>query len=83
MPVLGIKISDSLQQGFDAFFAFIPNLIAFLVILIVGFIIAKIVSGIVKKVLEKAGLDKALHESDAKHGLDTPSLQGEPDEQRG
>jgi len=78
VPVLGIKISDSLQQGFDAFFAFIPNLIAFLVILIVGFIIAKMVSGIVKKVLEKAGLDKALHESDAKQYVDRVSPDASP-----
>ncbi len=70
MSVAAIKISDSIQQAFDAFFAFLPNLLAFLVILVVGFIIAKVVSGIVKKVGEKAGLDKALHESDAKQYVD-------------
>ncbi len=78
MPVLGIKIQDSLQQGFDAFFAFIPNLIAFLVILIIGFIIAKIVSKIVEKALQKAGLDKALHESDAKQYVDKVSSDASP-----
>jgi Conserved TM helix len=60
-----ISISDSLQQGIDAFFAFVPNLIAFLVILVVGYFIAKLVAGIVRKALEKLGLDRALHESDA------------------
>jgi len=73
-----IKISDSLQQGFDAFFAFIPNLIAFLVILIVGYFIAKIVSKIIQKVGEKAGLDKALHESDAKQYVDRVSPDASP-----
>lgn len=67
---LAVSISDSLQQGFDAFFAFLPNLLAFLVILFVGFIIARIVAKIVQKVGEKAGLDKALHESDAKQYVD-------------
>jgi hypothetical protein len=70
MPLAALKIVDSLQTGFDAFFAFLPNLLAFLVILVVGFVIAKIVSAIVRKVAQKAGLDKALHESDAKQYVD-------------
>jgi hypothetical protein len=61
MTPAAIKIVDSLQKGLDAFIAFLPNLIGFLVILIVGFIIAKIVKGIVSKGLEKLGVDKALH----------------------
>jgi mechanosensitive ion channel-like protein len=60
-----VQISDSIQQGADAFFAFVPNLIAFLVILVVGYFIAKLVAGVVRKGLQKLGLDKALHESDA------------------
>ena len=67
-----------MQQGFDAFFAFIPNLIAFLVILIVGYFIAKVVSKIVEKALQKLGLDKALHESDAKQYVDKVSSNASP-----
>ena len=52
------------------FLAFLPNLLAFLVILVVGYFIAKLVAKIVQKVAEKAGLDKALHESDAKQYVD-------------
>lgn len=78
LPVLAIRISDSLQQGFDAFFKFIPNLIAFLVILIIGYIVAKIVSKIVEKALQKVGLDKALHESDAKQYVDKVSPDASP-----
>jgi hypothetical protein len=73
-----IKIVDSLQKGLDAFFAFIPNLIAFLVILIIGYFIAKIVAAIVRKALEKAGLDRALHESDAKQYVDRVSPDASP-----
>lgn len=65
-----VQISDSIQQGLDAFFGFLPNLLAFLVILVVGYFIAKVVSKVVQKVAEKAGLDKALHESDAKRYVD-------------
>nr|MBA3508920.1 transporter [Thermoleophilaceae bacterium] len=78
MPLAAIKVGDSLQKGLDTFFAFIPNLIAFLVILVIGFLIAKIVSGIVKKVGQKAGLDKALHESDAKQYVDRVSSDASP-----
>ena len=78
MPVAAIKISDSLQQGFDSFFGFLPNLLAFFVILVIGYIIAKVVSKIVQKVAEKAGLDKALHESDAKQYVDRISPDASP-----
>jgi hypothetical protein len=60
-----IQISDSIQQGFDSFFGFVPNLIAFLVILVIGYFVAKIVASVARKALQKLGLDKALHESDA------------------
>jgi hypothetical protein len=60
-----VKVSDSVQQGIDSFFGFVPNLIAFLVILIVGYFIAKLVAGVARKAVEKLGLDRALNESDA------------------
>ena len=60
-----MDIGESFQSATDGFFAFLPNLLGFLVILIIGFIIAKVVSALVRKVLEKAGLDRHLHSSDA------------------
>ena len=74
-----IQISDSIQQGFDSFFSFVPNLIAFLVILVIGYFVAKIVAAVVRKALQKLGLDKALHESDAGQYVEsrpTPSPSG-------
>jgi hypothetical protein len=73
-----VNISDSIQQGADSFFAFVPNLIAFLVILIVGYFIAKLVGAVVRKALEKLGLDRALHESDAKQYVDRISPDASP-----
>jgi hypothetical protein len=62
MSVLAaVKIGDSVQQGLDNFFAFVPRLVGFLLILLIGFIVAKVVKGILTKVLERVGLDKALH----------------------
>jgi len=62
MSVLAaVKIGDSLQQALNSFFGFLPNLLGFLVILIIGYLIARVVKGLLVKVLQKAGLDKALH----------------------
>jgi len=60
-----MKIKESLQTALDGFFAFLPNLLGFVVLLLVGFVVAKIVSAIVRKVLEKVGLDRHLKSSDA------------------
>jgi hypothetical protein len=63
--ITAINIGDSVQQGLDSFFSFMPNLIAFLVILVVGYFIAKLLQSLVSKGLRKLGLDRGLHESDA------------------
>ena len=55
-----MDIGDSLQKAADTFFNFLPNLLGFLVLLIVGYIVAKVVAGVVAKLLEKAGLDRRL-----------------------
>lgn len=65
-----MDIGDSFQQALDGFFAFLPNLLGFLVLLIVGYIVAKIVATVVRKVLEKLGLDRKLHESEAHNYVD-------------
>lgn len=65
-----MDIGNSVQSAFDKFFAFLPNLLGFLILLVVGYIVAKVVAGIVSKVLEKVGLDKKLHESDGRKYVD-------------
>jgi hypothetical protein len=55
-----VSIGDSLQQGLDGFFGFLPNLLGFLVILLIGFIVARVVKGIIAKALEKLGVDRTL-----------------------
>jgi len=63
--IAAVKVSESLQKGFDSFFNFLPNLLAFLVILLIGFVIAKLVQAAITKVLQKLGLDRQLHDSQA------------------
>lgn len=45
-----MDIGDSFQQGLDGLFAFLPNLLGFLVLLLVGYIVAKLVATVVRKV---------------------------------
>jgi hypothetical protein len=56
-----VDIGASLQQALDSFFAFIPRLIGFLIVLAIGFIVARVVKTVLVKLLEKVGLDKAMH----------------------
>ena len=56
-----VQVSDSVQQGLDSFFAFIPRLLGFLIVLAIGWIVARIVRTVVTKALAKVGLDRALH----------------------
>jgi len=60
-----IHVAQSLQRGLNSLFGFVPNLIGFLVILVVGYPIARVVKTVVAKLLEKVGVDRALHGSQA------------------
>jgi len=60
-----MDIGNSFQNATDGFFAFLPNLLGFLVILLIGYVVAKVVAAVVRKLLQKVGLDKHLHESEA------------------
>jgi hypothetical protein len=51
-----------LRNGFEGFFDFIPNLIGFLAILVIGYFVAKLLAGIIRRLLHRAGLDRALTE---------------------
>src|SRR5215216_4384631 len=56
-----VEVGDSLQRGLDNLIGFLPNLIGFLIILAIGYVIARIVKGVVTKLLERIGTDRAMH----------------------
>jgi hypothetical protein len=56
-----VNVGDSVQTGLDGFFGFLPKLLGFIVVLAIGWIIAKVVKGVVTKLLERVGIDRALH----------------------
>jgi hypothetical protein len=65
MPTAAVNISQSLQRSLDSLIGFIPNLIGFLIILLIGYVIARVVKAVVATLLEKVGLDRALSGSPA------------------
>src|SRR5215211_2624432 len=61
MTLFAVEVGDSLQRGLDNLIGFLPNLIGFLIILAIGYVIARVVKGLVTKLLEKIGTDRAIH----------------------
>ena len=57
------------REGFTTFATFIPKLLGFLVILLVGYFIAKLVSKLVNKALERVGFDGAVEKGGIKKAL--------------
>ena len=54
------RSADSLQRGLDEFVGFLPRLIGFLIILLIGWLIARAVKAVLVKALQGVGIDRAL-----------------------
>jgi Mechanosensitive ion channel, conserved TM helix len=59
-PLAAVEVGDSLQRGLDEFVAFLPRLVGFLIILLIGWLIARAVKAVVVKALHGVGVDRAL-----------------------
>ena len=53
---------DRVENGLQGLFDFIPNLIGFLAVLVVGYFLAKLLAGAVARLLGRSGVDRALTE---------------------
>lgn len=63
-------MQESLTKALDSVVAFIPQLLGFLLILLIGWLVAKAISKVVGKLLEKAGFDKAVERGGVKKALE-------------
>ena len=59
-----MDIGDSVQKAVDTLFGFLPNLLGFVVILVIGYVVARVVRALAAKLLLKVGLDRMLGESE-------------------
>jgi hypothetical protein len=60
---VGIDIGQSLADLWRTIVLFVPRLVVFVLILIIGWIVAKVLEKIVDKVLERVGFDRAVERS--------------------
>ena len=60
-----MDIGKTFNSFFTTLFGYLPNVIGFLVILIIGFIIAKIVKAVVNKLMDRLKVDQAVQRSKA------------------
>ncbi len=56
-PLAAVDLETPISNGFSTVATFVPKLIGFLLILVVGYFIAKLVAKVVDKVLERVGFD--------------------------
>ena len=57
------RTQDDLENSLAEFFGFIPELVAALAILIVGYFVAKAIGNLISRLLYRGGLDRAMHGS--------------------
>ena len=66
---LALDLETPVRDGITTFATFVPKLLGFLVILLIGYFVAKIISKLVDKGLEKAGFDRAVERGGIKKAL--------------
>ena len=62
-------LETPVREGITTSMTFIPKLLGFLVILLIGYFVAKLVSKLVDKGLEKAGFDRAVERGGVKKAM--------------
>ena len=55
------SIRGSIDRGFDVFFAWLPHVLGFMAVLLIGYLIAKVLAKLVWRATHRAGLDRTLH----------------------
>jgi hypothetical protein len=60
-----VNIGQAITEGYNRFFAFLPQLLGALVLLVVGYLVAKLLQTVIQKGLEKLHFDRAFSRSTA------------------
>jgi hypothetical protein len=67
-------MKDALTSGLTTVANFVPKLVAFLLILIIGFIVVKAIGKAISALLEKVGFDRAVERGGVKKALENSKL---------
>jgi hypothetical protein len=65
MLLLDVDASASVQRGLNEVVAFVPELLACIAIIVIGYFVAKLLARLVTRALERAGFDRFLHDGTA------------------
>jgi hypothetical protein len=68
--MLAIDVQQGLTDAWDSVATFIPKLVGFLLILLIGYVVAKILEKVVNGVLERVGFDRWVERGSLKTALD-------------
>jgi Conserved TM helix len=68
MP-LAVDFQTGISDAWSNVITFVPKLAAFLVVLLVGYLVARVVAGVLNKVLERVGFDRAVERGGIKQAL--------------
>ena len=55
------SIRTSIEHGFTVFFGWVPHVLGFIAVLLIGWIVARVLARVAWKATHKAGLDRAVH----------------------
>jgi len=66
---LAVDFEQGVEDAFSSVAAFVPRLVSFLVILVIGFFVAKALQKIVNTLLERVGFDRAVERGGVKQAL--------------
>ena len=66
---LALDLETPVRAGLTSVATFVPRLLGFLLVLVIGYVLAKVVSKLVRKGLEKAGFDRAVEKGGIKKAL--------------
>ena len=69
MAITAVEYSQGIEDAFSDIVTFIPKLIGFLVILIIGYFVAKAIAKLVDKALERVGFDDIVERGGIKKAL--------------
>jgi hypothetical protein len=65
MVLAAFDLGDSVERAFNVFFDWLPNLLAALAVLVIGYFVAKLIGNLVGRALRGAGLDGTMSRGQA------------------
>lgn len=70
MTLAQVDLTGGLEEAWERTLAFLPKLLGFLVILIIGYFVAKAIQKILDKVLQRVGFDRLVERGGVKRALE-------------